>query len=298
MDSQKLENKPEILYIMGCGRSGSTILEVLLTNNEGLAGVGEVTHIFRDGFIADTDCACGESTAQCAMWSAVRRGTDWRDREVRSAAELFNRVESHRAFFFSFCSIIGADIRKKYSEINELLFRTVGQVTGSNVVVDSSKYAGRALALSKVFPEKIRVICLTRSPAGILHAFQKQHKFEQKPKSTFATLVYYLYVMLCCRIVMSSLGKRAYLLKYEDLTRDPVSALKGIQEWSGYDLGQVQDLIKTEKELSVGHIVTGNRLRKLGKVKFRISSSVPALRGFWPPVAEKIMTIAVKLMRF
>ena len=37
-----------LLYIMGTGRSATTILEIILTNNPKITGVGEVTHIFRD----------------------------------------------------------------------------------------------------------------------------------------------------------------------------------------------------------------------------------------------------------
>src|SRR5687767_4385545 len=53
------DSMPEILYVMGTGRSGTTILEVLLTNEEGITSTGEVKHIFRDAFVRDLQCACG-----------------------------------------------------------------------------------------------------------------------------------------------------------------------------------------------------------------------------------------------
>ena len=42
---------PDILYIMGPGRSGTTVLHILLANNPGFFGMGEITHVFRDAFL-------------------------------------------------------------------------------------------------------------------------------------------------------------------------------------------------------------------------------------------------------
>jgi len=74
---RKKVSLPDIIYIMGTGRSGTTILEVLLTNNARIVGAGELKHIFRDGFLANRQCSCGHATLDCAMWSAVLRAAQW-----------------------------------------------------------------------------------------------------------------------------------------------------------------------------------------------------------------------------
>ena len=69
-------------------------------------------------------------------------------------------------------------------------------MTGAPVILDSSEYAGRALALSKIVQADVMVICLTRSPAGLMASFQKLNKDEQRPKGPFAAMLYYLVTLV------------------------------------------------------------------------------------------------------
>ena len=62
---------PRLIYVMGTARSGTTILEILLGNNPGIANLGEVSHIFAHGFIRNDDCACGHPARECPVWGEV-----------------------------------------------------------------------------------------------------------------------------------------------------------------------------------------------------------------------------------
>lgn len=262
---------PDVLYIMGTGRSGTTILEILLANNEGFAGVGEVKHIFRDGFIADHQCSCGRSTRTCELWSSVRRSTKWTQDDVEHLASTVTKLESHQHFPLTWAGFGSRKAEQEYSAAARDLFRSVGQARGCKVVVDSSKFAGRALLLAKAFPERIKVLCITRSAEGLIKAFAKQNETEQKPKGPLAASAYYLYVLLCMRLVKARLGKRCFAIRFEDLNRDPQAVFAAIERWSGYSLRTTRARIEAREVFEVGHIVTGNRLRKKGRVKFEPS---------------------------
>src|SRR6185312_11260354 len=92
--------QPRILSIAGAGRSGSTLLAMLLGGLPGCTAVGELRHIWERGVIANRLCGCGEPFHECPFWTAVGReafgGWDAVDAE-RQAARLW-RVGRQRHF--------------------------------------------------------------------------------------------------------------------------------------------------------------------------------------------------------
>ena len=289
---------PKIIYIMGSGRSGTTILEILLANNPGIFGVGELTHIFQDGFIDDVICSCGEHVSKCAIWADVKKKCNWRQEEVKSFVSLFRSMDWHTGFPLLAMNLVPRKTLQRYHDVNQQLYQAVESVSGNSVILDSSKYAGRALALSKVFSGKVRVICLTRSPAGIVSSFQRTDAEEQMPKSLFSTVVYYLYVMSCLRVVTWRLGSRVLHVKYEEMVADPQRTLTRIEEWIGLDFSFAREMLTQNAWFNVGHIVTGNRLRKKGRIQFQTSTGLAEVRGFGSRLAWLIMDNYRKLLHF
>lgn len=288
---------PEIIYIMGSGRTGSTILEILLANNPGIVGVGEITHVFRDGFIDDVICSCGKPALKCALWSSVLKECNWHQDEIQSLVELFRAIEWHSKFPTLALNLVSRRTLRKYHDVNRNLFQAVASVSNSKFIVDSSKYAGRALALSNVFPGKVRVICLTRSPAGIVSSFQRTDAEEQRPKSLFSTVVYYLYVMSCLRVVAWRLGSRVLHVRYEEMVADPQGTLTRIEEWCDLDLSLAREMLTQNAWFDVGHIVTGNRLRKKGRVKFKPNVAKPRMSALAPRLSTKIMDMCRTILK-
>lgn len=262
---------PEILYIMGPGRSGTTILEILLANNPGMAGVGELKHIFRDGFLRDVRCACGKPGRQCDLWSRVLSETAWDREDCIRIGEVVKALESHARFPLVLAGVANRKSVMLYERATHRLFTTLGEVTQSRVIVDSSKYAGRALLLARMFPGRVKVLCITRGAAGLITSFGKKNDVEQYQKGMFAVAFYYLYVLLCMRAVRTRLRDGCLAIRYEDMQQDPQAVLRTIEAWSGYSLANSRARLASGDSLDVGHIVTGNRLRRKGRVRFDAS---------------------------
>jgi hypothetical protein len=185
-----------------------------------------------------------------------------------------------------------------YRGINQQLFQALESVSGNSIIVDSSKYAGRALALSKLFPGRVKILCVTRSPQGLLNAFQNKKTLEQKPKNLIGILAYYVYVLICCRIVSMYVGRNVYQIRYDDLVADPIGVIKGIESWSGLDLSRALSKISQGDFFEVGHIITGNRLRREGKVRFQPNSSSKPVSGFRARFTLCIMNVFRFILRF
>ena len=289
---------PDILYIMGTGRSGTTILEILLSNSSGIFGVGEVTHIFQDGFTNDAICSCGKAVSACEHWSTVRQKCDWKETDISKLNQLFIDIAWHTQFPKVASGLISGNQRKLFIKINKCLFQSSADISGANIIVDSSKYAGRALELARDFPRNVKVICLTRSPAGLVKAFKKTDAAEQKPKSVFGTLYYYLYTIACFRIVTWILKSRVLRIHYEDMISNPEETLNRIESWAGIDLSETKNILKEKQWLEVGHIVTGNRLRRQGRVKFRPGEQHVKAEGFLTRSVISLMNFYRSILGF
>ena len=264
---------PEILYIAGFGRSGTTILHILLANQPGVFGAGEPTHIFRDGFARDEPCSCGRRAWGCEIWSHVLKEIADLGLSADELVRLRNQFEAHGRFPFVAGGHYSGAKLEQYRRVNRALFSSLARVAEADVIIDSSKYAGRAIMLDRIFPGRVRVLFVTRSPAGLMGSFRKPRRGEQRQKSVPGVVAYHAYVLACLRIAATKLGDRALHLRYDDLVVGPDKAIAKIERWWGRDLSRVRDTLRRGDSLDVGHIITGNRIRKQEHIVFDPSAA-------------------------
>lgn len=88
--------KPHVVYVLGLGHSGSTILQYLLCSHYAILGLGEVHHMAAGmGWSASTqDCSCGAAIASCPVWTDLKpdqteTSRDWYVRLVSRAAMVY-----------------------------------------------------------------------------------------------------------------------------------------------------------------------------------------------------------------
>jgi hypothetical protein len=67
----KIPNTIEVLYIAGAGRSGSTLLEIILGNYSGFFSIGEARYFWEYIEQENILCGCGEGLISCEFWSRV-----------------------------------------------------------------------------------------------------------------------------------------------------------------------------------------------------------------------------------
>jgi len=287
-----------LLYIMGTARSGSTILEILLANARDVFGAGEVTALVQDGLIDDRECSCGESFHRCEIWQEIKEKLNFDSDSLSEWAGLQKRIEWHDGFFRQFFGLVNTGDWQRYQQYNLKLLRAIQQVTGAKVIVDSSKYAGRALALSRMQEIDLCVICLTRSPAGLMAAFQKPNINEQRPKRPVAVLLYYFIALISLRLAAMRMKPGVFFLSYEEFATDPVQSLTEIASRAGLDLSDVCTSLSDAGAFNVGHIVTGNRVRKQGAVTFRATADVAKIKTPVQQILVYLMNSWKKLLGF
>ena len=63
--------KVKVLFIAGSGRSGSTIIERILSQIKGFTSVGEICFIWDRGIIENNLCSCNKPFNECEHWGAI-----------------------------------------------------------------------------------------------------------------------------------------------------------------------------------------------------------------------------------
>lgn len=223
-----------ILYVGGWGRSGSTLLALMVGEVPGFVNVGEVRDIWLKGRGQNRLCGCGSRFRDCAFWARVgehafggweRVDTDEMVR-LRAALDrpwclpLLALPRSWRAFDRKLTAYVG---------ILERLYRAIQHVSGAAVIVDSSKFPSYALLLSRIPGAEVRLVHLVRDSRGVAFSWQRRVTVPDSP-DRLMFMPRYSSVSACARYLLynlqTSLLRPAHiprlLMRYEDLVADPV----------------------------------------------------------------------------
>lgn len=296
MSIKKTSEKIKLVYIMGTGRSGSTVLEILLGHGEDCIGVGELSKIVEDGIIDNKICSCGTVFDKCMLWSEVLLVLGINDIDIVRWAKLQKKIDWHDGFLRKIFNPLYAKDLNDYLSYNENLLNAIKKVSRKNIVIDSSKYAARALALSECNNIDLSIIWLTRSPKGLIDSFGKINKNEQPPKKPWAVVLYYFYVSISSLIVQKKNKKKVIRVRYEKLLKDPELELFRIGEKCEINLSSVVQKIKNNQIFDTEHLITGNRLRKNKYIKFDSKISNSSFKSSKYKMSIFLMNILDKLL--
>lgn len=183
------KDKPLILYIVGSGHSGSTLLDVLLSSHERVFGLGEVEKIGAKFFLERGTCACGERFRNCTfwkpLWNKLQRYSKKRIRHIRRSRTdfLLNRPR----YYFRTQSNELATV-DEYRLSNKMVIEYVKKTTGAEVLIDSTKSLDRLEFLQNTNEYEVKALHLVREGLGVVWSnykktgkywpFMKQWAFE------------------------------------------------------------------------------------------------------------------------
>lgn len=263
-----------VLYVGGCQRSGSTLLDRMMSQVSGHVSTGELVHLWRRGVQADELCGCGLPFHDCPFWSevGVRAFGAWSEVDVAQILVLQRRVDRNRFIPLMVLPVLSSRYRRDleaYLDRLGRLYRAIADVSGGSVIVDSSKHASTAFLLRRLPSVRLRVIHLVRDSRGVAFSLMKEVRrpeaaagsmmFRASPLRSAAEWVSFNALLGLLRL----LGTPTTVVRYEDLVRDPRRVLarilaEGGRQVSSADLSFVQG---ANVSLGVDHTVAGNPMR-------------------------------------
>lgn len=273
--SEQATRKDEqaVVFIGGSGRSGSTLIDLLLNNHPLVQSVGEVHRLNLYARENSEPCTCGSPVSTCPFWLEVeedmRHRLGWdEDRHPLQETEImlvpgevnpaFAMIQ--KAAMFAAPRPVGRWVNKSFApahqraiEMSMLWYDAIRSVTHTRVIIDSSKDARRMKALYLNAPDQSRLLNMVRDGRAVsASAIRRtgmpmaQAAFEWKRIQRHTRLTSY-----------GIPADQRLKIHYEELCRDPEATMKRACEF--VSLEYQPEMLTLRK--SEAHNIGGNPMR-------------------------------------
>jgi hypothetical protein len=300
--NQTSPGRPRVVSIIGSGRSGSTVLDILLGSHPNIEGVGALSKLPRSGWVPDDDrrCSCGAPIHACAYWVGVYQrwidlvGADGLTKYIDLQARYEHSSKRWPRLLKEERSPSPAFL--EYAQMTAALYESIRDVSGKPVILDSSKKPIRTYALLAAGTVDVRVLHLVRDGRGVVWSRLKSLPRDveagvpaaRPPTPPWRTTLHWTQANVESELVTRRAGgSNAARISYESLVETPRELLKRISPVVGEDLSELIEGLESGEAMETGHRVGGNRMRFSGGVRLRPdlewTTKLPASDGktFW-----------------
>ena len=260
-----------VLYLIGWGRSGSTVLANILGEIEGFFAAGELHYFWERSLIEGRRCGCGMSIRECPVWSKVIERLEgdlpldpdevrrWLDEalRVRHTPSLLRMRRGARLHPQTLAS---------YGDLLQRLYRAIVEETGARVIVDPSKLPADA-ALLRLLPHvDPYYVQLVRDPRAVAWSWRRP-KAQGDPNApetmrthgTVSSAVNWDTFNLAAGRLAAKVGSARFLrVRYEDLIAEPRTTVARIAALVGEEDAVLPFNDEATAVLSTNHTVSGN----------------------------------------
>ncbi|MFV1988279.1 MAG: sulfotransferase [Gemmatimonadota bacterium] len=265
-----MSERLKVLYLAGNGRSGSTLLDVILGQVPGFFPVGEVRNVWDYGLVENRACGCGAPVRDCPTWSGILtaafEGSETPDpAAVAGMRERFAQTKRLLPILRKGAGYAARPEVATYLETLERLYRGIARSTGARVVVDSSKWPTYAFLLGNIDSIDLYVLHLVRDPRAC--AFSWTRKKQAEPgryldrQGAAYTTGYWVTWNTAIHMLLEKRRDRYMFLRYEDFAAAPRTTVERIIEFVGEGGAPSPFVTDDTAEVSGTHAIEGNVAR-------------------------------------
>jgi hypothetical protein len=269
----------KVLYVVGYGRSGSTILGNILGELDGVVHVGELRSFWGLGLLGRRVCGCGLPIRECELWARVvkagfgsdgdradpRTVLDWQ----RDAVRLRN---TRRLLRSSSGGSGGWASLDAYVPVATRLYGAISEATGARVIVDTSKHVADGALLPLLPGIDASFVHLVRDPRAVAYSWQRvvaspgEGRRQQMPRhGPFTTARAWTATNLGAEAILRRVGRRrGFTMRYEDFVAEPRPWSARAAELLGEDPGELPFVDDHTVRLGPNHTAGGNPSRLAG----------------------------------
>ena len=269
--STSLREDAPVLYVGGCQRSGSTMLDRLLGQMPGYVSAGEIVHLWTRGLLRNEPCGCGLEFRSCPFWDEVGRRAfgGWDRLDAQETIALQRRVDRTRYIPLMMAPALSPGYRRSMKRYQALLRRLYGAVAevGHGTVVDSSKHASTAFLL-RTSGLQVDFVHLVRDSRGVAYSLMKKVRRPEVKGSMdlmhssgpWRSGIEWLSFNGLFGI-LARFGAQVRFARYEDLSRTPAAVVESLSAQGSTDPSSAGFLDDHRATLGVDHTVAGNPIR-------------------------------------
>ncbi len=235
----------DVIYIMSDRRSGSTLLENILSKSEECFSIGELAmlkgHLLKvgPGDKWNYTCSCGQPFNECVFWSSIIEMTFTQNFDHFFTAINWNFKSKNMALNALFPGTLKEKLLQLcnteenddvIATLNEL-YKLVVQHSGKQFIIDSSKNPVQALAVYKNKVDiNIKIIWLKRDIRAVALSKSKWKQQNKKKKKSMLKRILdvFYYKRLCYSVSTMVKPEDILVVNYESLATKTDLELKRI----------------------------------------------------------------------
>lgn len=173
------EGKVRLLFIGGLGRSGSTMFELSLGTDPRVIALGEVLHLWKRSLMQEEPCGCGRPFSRCEFWQQVGESAfgGWDRVDAARVFSLKRRVDRTVRTPQLWAQLGSASWKSdvcEYASYYSRLYRAAAEVSGRDIVVDSSKQASLPYVLRYADDVDLRVLHCIRDSRAVAYSWSRR----------------------------------------------------------------------------------------------------------------------------
>jgi hypothetical protein len=296
----------DVLYVGGAGRSGSTVLALLLAQLPGFVAVGGVVNLWERGLKQNYLCGCGTPFRSCHFWHRVGEEAfgGWEEVNANDILRLRSSVARYRHWPAYMAPRLPRKLAARaaeYSDYTARIYAAIARVSGASTVIDNSHDISPALLLARTPGVRGRIVHLVRDPRGVVFSLGK---YVARPDSPGALTYMPRYTPL--RASLEWLGANVpyhfipsrllptLRVRYESLVASPGAEISRILTFLGRS-GAVLPVSLYEAAsipLAENHMVSGNPHR-LGRSRLELRLDADWRRAMTP--RDRMLTTVLTL---
>jgi hypothetical protein len=257
-----------VLYIAGSGRSGSTLLTSILGQVDGFFAVGEFSNVWQRSLIEDRLCGCGVRFSHCPLWRQIIErafGNEAIDAEAMIAVQRRGIRVRHVPSMLLGSGRARGLVEGEYGRRLARLYAAIPEVTGCQIIVDSSKLPTFGHLLESVGSIDLFVVHLTRDPRASAYSWLRRkvqpdrgyfgYMQQQSPLRSAALWDVW---NATTAALWHSRPDRYMRLRYDDFVTRPRAAVDRIVEFVGRAGAALPFVGERTVHLEPSHSISGN----------------------------------------
>src|SRR5207302_3508369 len=176
----------EVAYVGGAGRSGSTVLALLLAQLPGFVAVGGVSNLWERGLQKNYLCGCGVHFWDCPFWTQVGAEAfgGWDAVDSDRLLSMRFEITRYRRWPWHLAPRLRPAFRARLAEYSQHVSRVYAAVraaSGARTVIDSSHDAMSALVLRQASNVNLRILHLVRDSRAVAFSLSRR---RLRPEAT------------------------------------------------------------------------------------------------------------------
>ncbi len=264
-----MKEKIKVIYIVGSGHCGSTLIDMIIGSSEKVFSTGELSFYnaykinkHPNNLKGELLCTCKRPFNKCPLWKKIgstgdyiiKKGFSFKENMVIGLSSIFPFLKYHS---------------ERYTDDTDKVLKVLKR-KGIEYFVDSSKDPRRMFYLFNNKNLEVYPIFLSRNGLKVAHSYNKNNRRELglKKKGYIRSLVIrWALVNIISRLLLLRAKNKPLIIKYEDFCDKPTECIKMINKSLGINIDERNYIKKTNSKIY--HNIDGNQMRfkKIKEIK-------------------------------